>query len=159
MGFSFHFSSLYPAPYIELYVSFPIWISYFNFRAVLVLPKTVGSAQTHKSMSVIWIVWSTLYVYLCLTAQFVFLISVTPAVDKILWLKNPLILNFSTLMKGWSHFGFVWADKLKNSSNYFDLYWTFLQDLLTYFWSYIYAYKSGWLLNMHSGIFSKKNSQ
>ena len=35
-----------------------------NFRAVLVLPKTAGSAQTHKSMSFIWIVWSTLYVYL-----------------------------------------------------------------------------------------------
>ena len=36
----------------------------FEFRAVLVLPKTAGSAQTHKSMSFIWIVWSTLYVYL-----------------------------------------------------------------------------------------------
>ena len=35
-----------------------------NFRAVLVLPKMAGSAQTHKSMSFIWIVWSTLYVYL-----------------------------------------------------------------------------------------------
>ena len=29
------------------------------------LPKTAGSAQTHKSISFIWIVWSTLYVYLC----------------------------------------------------------------------------------------------
>ena len=28
------------------------------------LPKTAGSAQTQKSMSFIWIVWSTLYVYL-----------------------------------------------------------------------------------------------
>ena len=64
MGFSFYFSSLYPAPYIELYVCEPIQISYLNFRAVLGLPKTAGSAQTHKSMSVIWIVWSTLYVYL-----------------------------------------------------------------------------------------------
>ena len=36
-----------------------------NFRAVLALPKTAGSAQTHKSISFIWIVWSTLYVYLC----------------------------------------------------------------------------------------------
>ena len=41
-----------------------IWISYLNFKAVLVLPKMAGSAQTHKSMSFIWIVWSTLYVYL-----------------------------------------------------------------------------------------------
>ena len=35
-----------------------------NFRAVLGLPKTAGSAQIHKSASFIWIVWSTLYVYL-----------------------------------------------------------------------------------------------
>ena len=33
---------------------------------VLALPKTAGTAQTHKSMSFIWIVWSTLYVYLWL---------------------------------------------------------------------------------------------
>ena len=66
MGISFHFSSLYPALYIELYVCEPISISYLNFRAVFVLPKTAGSAQTHKSMSLIWIVWSTLYVHLCL---------------------------------------------------------------------------------------------
>ena len=77
MGFSFHFSSLYPAPYIELYVCYPIWISYLNFRAVLVLPKTAGSAQTHKSMSFIWIVWSTLYVYLCLESQKFFSITRT----------------------------------------------------------------------------------
>ena len=37
-----------------------------NFKAVLALPKTARSAQTHKSISFIWIVWSTLYVYLCL---------------------------------------------------------------------------------------------
>ena len=65
MGYFFHFSSLYPAPYIELYVCWTILISYLNFKAVLTLPKTAGSAQTHKSISFIWIVWSTLYVYLC----------------------------------------------------------------------------------------------
>ena len=37
-----------------------------NFKAVLVLPKTAGSVQTHKSITFIWIVWSTLYVYLWL---------------------------------------------------------------------------------------------
>ena len=67
MGFSFYFSSLYPAPYIEFYVCKPIQISYLNFRAVLVLPKIAGSVQTHKSVSFIWIVLSTLYVYLCST--------------------------------------------------------------------------------------------
>ena len=53
--------------------SFPIhWIvcvSLFKFHIwileLLVLPKMAGFAKTHKSMSFIWIVWSTLYVYLC----------------------------------------------------------------------------------------------
>jgi hypothetical protein len=29
-----------------------------------VLPKTAGSAQTYKSISFIWIVWKTLYIYI-----------------------------------------------------------------------------------------------
>ena len=36
-----------------------------NFKAVLALPKTAPFAQTYKSIAFIWIVWSTLYVYLC----------------------------------------------------------------------------------------------
>ena len=36
----------------------------FNFKEVLALPKTAHSAQTYKSISFTWIVWSTLYVYL-----------------------------------------------------------------------------------------------
>jgi hypothetical protein len=52
MGYFFHFFSLYPAPYIELYV-----LDYLNFIS---LPKTARSAQTNKSISFIWIVWSTL---------------------------------------------------------------------------------------------------
>ena len=35
-----------------------------NFKAALALPKMAGSAQTYESLSLIWIVWSTLYVYL-----------------------------------------------------------------------------------------------
>ena len=38
---------------------------YLNFKAGLALPKMARSAQTDKSISFIWIVWSTLYVYLC----------------------------------------------------------------------------------------------
>mgnify|MGYP006863840669 CR=1 FL=1 len=34
------------------------------FKAVLALPKTAPSAQTCKSITFIWIVWSTLYIYL-----------------------------------------------------------------------------------------------
>ena len=41
-----------------------------NFEAVLVLPEMAGSAQTHISISFIRIVWSTLYVYLCLLLGF-----------------------------------------------------------------------------------------
>ena len=64
MGFFFHFSSLYPYPihWIACVLAYLNFI--FEFIAVLVLPKTASSAQTHKSMSFIWIVWSTLYVYL-----------------------------------------------------------------------------------------------
>ena len=32
-----------------------------NFKTVIALPKTARSAQTHKSISFIWIVWSTLH--------------------------------------------------------------------------------------------------
>ena len=42
---------------------------YLNFKAVLALPIMAHSAQTHKSISSIWIVWSTLYVYLCLIQE------------------------------------------------------------------------------------------
>ena len=35
-----------------------------KLKAVLALPKTTCSAQTYKSISFIWIVWSTPYVYL-----------------------------------------------------------------------------------------------
>ena len=35
-----------------------------NFKTVLALPKTAPSAKTYKSITSIWIVWSTLYVYL-----------------------------------------------------------------------------------------------
>ena len=41
-----------------------------NFKAVLALPKTTRSAQTHRSISFIWIVWSTLYAYLWVPYQF-----------------------------------------------------------------------------------------
>ena len=44
----------------------PIWISYLHFKAVLALPKTACSTQTHVSISFIWIVWSTLSIYLCI---------------------------------------------------------------------------------------------
>ena len=39
-------------------------LAYLNFKAVFVLPKTASSAQTHKNLSFVWIVWSTLYEYL-----------------------------------------------------------------------------------------------
>ena len=48
-----------------LCVSLFIFHMYLNFKAVLVLPKTARSAKAHKSISFIWILWSTLYVYLC----------------------------------------------------------------------------------------------
>ena len=69
MGYFFHFSSLYSATHIELYMCQPILISYLNFEAVLVPPKMARSAQTHKTISFALIVWSTLYVYIWLLYQ------------------------------------------------------------------------------------------
>ena len=45
--------------YVFAYLNFIL-----EFKAVLALPKTAHSAQTHESISFIWIVWRTLYVYL-----------------------------------------------------------------------------------------------
>ena len=86
----FHISSLY----IELCMCWPIWISYMNFRAVLAPPKTACPAQTHESISFIWIVWSTLYVYL----WFQFDLSVT-RICSIFSRKDQGSLNWWTL--GW----------------------------------------------------------
>ena len=69
MGYFFHFSSLYPTTNIELYMCLLIQILYLNFKAILAFPKTASSAQIHRSISFIWIVWSTLYLYLWLYRQ------------------------------------------------------------------------------------------
>ena len=57
------FFKLIPCPIHCICVSlfeFHIWI----LKPFLAMPKTARSAMTHKSISFIWIVWSTLYVYL-----------------------------------------------------------------------------------------------
>ena len=56
MGHFFHFSSLYPVAYFELYMCYTIQISHLNVKAVLALPQMACSAQIHKNMSFIWIV-------------------------------------------------------------------------------------------------------
>ena len=50
-------------------MQFPEGLENTPFKAVLALPKTACSAQTQKSLSFIWIVWSTLYVNLCLKVE------------------------------------------------------------------------------------------
>ena len=76
-----------------------------NFRAVLVLPKTAGSAKTHKSMSFIWIVWSTLYVYLWLrvhhTSLSCFCLSLLTLLLTIYWPTLPP--SFLTLFSSIPH--------------------------------------------------------
>jgi hypothetical protein len=69
MGYFFHFSILYC---IHRHIHWILYIlAYLNsyFKSVLALPKTAHSAQTHKSIISIWIVWSTLYLYLCFLVQ------------------------------------------------------------------------------------------
>ena len=47
MGYCFHFSSLYPAKYMVVYVLAYLNLI-FNFKAALALPITARSAQTQK---------------------------------------------------------------------------------------------------------------
>ena len=75
-------------------------------RAVLVLPKTASSAQTYKSMSFIWIVWSTLYVYLWCNGNFliwwclmIIFISIIPYVIASLdWMINIKCKNIRIIL-------------------------------------------------------------
>ena len=105
MGYFFHFSSLCPAPYIALNcicVSLN-QISYLNFKAVLALPKMTRSAQTHKSISFIWIVLSTLYVYLWAFPHFFALDPFLTFCSKSS--KNAYKFKWEAFRaKSWSHF-------------------------------------------------------
>ena len=80
------------------------WILYLNFKTVLALPKTARSAQTHKIISFIWIVWSTLYVYLCLKSKSIensnLLKSLTHMTLIIFWLE--LVRNKASSKVGYS---------------------------------------------------------
>ena len=102
MGYFFHFSRLYPATYIELYICQPIQILHLNFKAALALPKT---AQTHKSVSFICIVWSTIYVYLWRKHQF-FSQETWTYVQVIDFLELWLICSQKTIKIGLLHFGY-----------------------------------------------------
>ena len=78
MGYSLYFSSLYTAPFTELYMCWPIWISYLIFRAVLALPKTARSAQTHK-IKVSFELFGTLYMYIfAALSSFFLLLQIQP---------------------------------------------------------------------------------
>ena len=57
-----------------------------NLKSVLALSSTAGSAETHKSISFIWIVCSTLYVYLL----FAYLLSLLEVLFDNFSSKTPL---------------------------------------------------------------------
>ena len=65
------FLSLFKQAYILPHTLNCVCISLFRFHIWILeqLPKTGGSAQTHKCISFIWIVWSTLNVYISGYAQ------------------------------------------------------------------------------------------
>ena len=70
-------------------------ISYLNLKADLALPKTASSAQTHKSISFIWIILSTLYVYLWIWHKFSLVNSFTKKVLAMIlcrWKKRVIFL-------------------------------------------------------------------
>ena len=63
-----------------------------NFKAVFALLKTARSAQTQKSKSFTWIVWSTLYVYLCPKIFFLFAFK-----KSFIWIRFKLYLILSII--------------------------------------------------------------
>ena len=74
-GFFLSLFKLIPCPIqwivcVLAYLNF-IFEYYSSFSTAL--PKTASSAQTHKSISFIWIVWSTLYVYLWSKAKLAYI--------------------------------------------------------------------------------------
>ena len=98
-----------------------------NFRAFLVLAKTAGSARTNESMSFIWIVWSTLYLYLWSKVKFISLniISYTYVnpIRGATFTTNAFIFNFN-------HF-FLSFFSRKQSTQFLMAYHSFnLQNIL-----------------------------
>ena len=82
-----------------------------NFKAVLTLPKTARSAQTHKSKSFIWIVWSTLYVfvYLCTGCNHN---HNSIVLGKVLWTK----ITFKLAQK-WKYFKILYVKKCEKQES------------------------------------------
>ena len=56
-----------------------------NFTLVLALPKMARSAQTHKSIGFIWMVWSTLYVYLCALSENIVILWICQALTTVIF--------------------------------------------------------------------------
>ena len=81
-------------------------MSYLNFKTGSALPKTARSAQTHKSISFIWIVWSTLYLNLWVKYHHM------PAKVEIFWTHPPSC--FADIMNGWSLTDFAEQNKDQN---------------------------------------------
>ena len=97
---------LISSPYIALYV-----LAYLNLSAVLVLPKPAGSAQTHKIMSFIWNIWSTLYVYLWLPPKSLYRMDSCE-----FFLKNTTDQKASQSIR------------LQNSDNYLTIKWQLMKN-------------------------------
>ena len=102
-----------------------------NFKAVLALPKTADSPQTHKSISFIWIVWSTLYVYLWSGARIYFSAEI-----------QKYFVHFLVQMKTLKFaFEINWPLKEDNYQKYFLIFITrpaFSLSSIDYFWKIVF---------------------
>ena len=136
-----------------------------NFRAVLVLPKTAGSAQTHRCMRFIWIVWSTLYLYLWLPpggkmSKYIrkymteHILSRVGLVDAVIWwfklswssiICIPIVWSSINLILTYAIAKFFgWWKNWPGWSCWNALVWTSLHmfRLVHYFWMYRVPIKS-----------------
>ena len=110
--------------YVLAYLNF-----IFEFKAVLALPKMVRSAQTHKNISFIWIVWSSLYVNLCQHAKKIYAPqSFSRGYPTLLSTKHWLCSKFYNLIQ--------WATQVALKTNF-----KLLQTIMT---GFLFSYKKIW---------------
>ena len=104
-----------------------------NFRAFLVLAKTAGSARTNESMIFIWIVWSTLYLYLWSKVKFISLniISYTHVnpIRGATFTTNAFIFNFN-------HFFLSFFSRKQNTQFLPFFQFAKYQNILWLWWYY-----------------------
>ena len=104
--------------------------------------KMANSAQTHKNMFFIWIVWSTLYVYLCLILWSLMKTQFRHSKLEIDWLMTYRSIDQNPRAFIWfpTFVHHVWRRSQTTLTNYFDKVLAFLTTYVDKRW--LVGYKS-----------------